>query len=81
MISWKQVKEMMSWRNVKKFLRDALVSFIFWTGSLTPYMLWIVGVDPSQYVAWISMQAIIVPPLGAICALIFRWIDKKWKME
>jgi hypothetical protein len=64
-------------KNVKKFVRDAVISFLFWTGALTPYMWLVVRIDLSQYLAWISMQALIMPPLGAISAILFRWIDKK----
>jgi len=62
---------------VKRFVRDAIVSFAFWTGTLTPYMLFVVQINLPQYVAWISMQGILVPPLGAACAALFRWIDRR----
>lgn len=63
--------------SIKKFLRDAIIAFIFWTLTLTPYMILIVRTNPEQYLAWVLMQAILVPPLGAISAILFRWIDKK----
>jgi len=64
---------------IKKFVRDAIVSFVFWTATLTPYMVFIVGTTLSQYVSWISMQLILVPPLGAIFAIVFRWIEGRNK--
>lgn len=57
---------------MKRFLIDALVSFIYWTGCLTPYMVCIVGIKWDQYLAWVGMQAILVPPLGALFSKIVR---------
>lgn len=62
---------------MKRFLFDALISFVYWTGCLTPYMVWVVGVDSKQYLSWVVMQIIIVPPLGAIFAMLIRWLTKK----
>lgn len=61
---------------MRRFLIDAVVSFVYWTATLTPYMIWVVGVTPSQYIAWVGMQAIIVPPLGAGFAFLIRKL--KW---
>lgn len=60
---------------MKKFLYDALISFVYWTVCLTPYILWVVGVDSGQYVSWVVMQAVIVPPLGGLFAMLLRWVD------
>ncbi len=64
---------------IQKFLRDAIIAFGYWTGVLTPYMIFIVRLDLAQYLAWLSMQAILIPPLGAISAKMFRWIDSRKK--
>jgi len=64
-------------KSVKRFLRDAILAFVYWTGVLTPYMLFIVRVDLVQYVAWVSMQALLIPPLGALFAILVRWIDRR----
>ena len=56
----------------KQFLKDALVSFLYWTLVLTPYMVFVVGVDAKQYLAWAGMQAVLVPPLGAVYSIIAR---------
>lgn len=61
---------------MKRFLLDAIISFAYWTTTLTPYMLWIVGVNIDQYLKWIGMQAILVPPLGAGFAFLLRKL--KW---
>jgi hypothetical protein len=59
---------------VKQFVIDAVVAFIFYTATLTPYMLFIVKTTFDQYLTWLVMQAILVPPLGAIFAMIVRKI-------
>lgn len=60
---------------IKQVGIDAIVAFLFWTLTLTPYMIFVVGTDLQQYIAWAGMQAFLVPPLGAI----FAWICRKIK--
>ena len=69
----------MSKQKIKQFLRDALIAFIYWTATLSLYMIFIVHVTWPQYIAWVLMQLILVPPLGALSAIIFRWFDKRGK--
>ena len=57
---------------VKQFLKDAVISFIYWTAALTPYMLFVVKTSGDQYLAWVAMQAVLVPPLGAIFSILAR---------
>jgi hypothetical protein len=66
---------MINKESVIQVLKDAVISFLYWTITLTPYMLFVVGVDSAQYWKWVGMQAIIVPPLGAG----FSWIARKLK--
>lgn len=66
---------------VVRFLRDALIAFVFWTVTLSPYMIFVVKTTAQQYWAWVGMQLILVPPLGGLFAIIFRWIDKKIKKK
>lgn len=61
---------------MKQFLKDAVVSFVFWTVALTPYMLFVVKTSTEQYMAWVGMQAILVPPLGIVYSMIARKIGK-----
>jgi hypothetical protein len=56
----------------KRVAKDAAISFIYWTGTLSLYMIGVVGVNFQQYVAWVGMQAILVPPLGAGFAYLLR---------
>lgn len=57
---------------IVQFIKDAVASFMFWTIFLTPYMLFVVKTTKEQYLAWVGMQAIIVPPLGALYSIIAR---------
>lgn len=61
---------------VKQFLKDAVVSFFYWTAVLTPYMIFVVKTTVDQYISWVVMQAILVPPLGAVFSIIVRKIKK-----
>jgi hypothetical protein len=61
---------------LKQILIDALASFVFFTATLSPYMIFIVGVNLQQYLAWLGMQVTIVPPLGIIYSEIARRLKK-----
>lgn len=52
--------------NIRKLLLEAALGFVLWTVLLSPYMLWIVGMTPAQYGAWLLMQAVIVPPVAVV---------------
>lgn len=67
---------MVSRKFVIQFLKDAVISFFYWTIALTPYMLFIVKTSMDQYIAWVGMQAILVPPLGAVFSIIARKLKK-----
>ena len=58
---------------IKQVLLEALGGFIFWTGFLTPYMVFIVGVEPNQYLKWFLMQLVIVPPLAPLSIRFIGW--------
>jgi len=60
----------------KQFVKDALVAFLYWTLTLTPYMIFVVKTDYEQYLKWVGMQALLVPPLGAVFSIIARKLKK-----
>ena len=62
---------------IKQFIKDAIISFIYWTLALSPYMIFVVKTSLEQYIAWVGMQAILVPPLGAIFSIIARKLKSK----
>jgi len=64
-------------KKIKKFLLEALAGFIFWTGCLTLYMIFVVKVNFTQYLGWISMQALLVPPLAPFSVRFINWFVKR----
>lgn len=63
--------------NWKKFLLESLVGFTLWSLFLTPYMLLVVKVDFSQYIAWLSMQIFLVTPVAPVVFRITGYVNKK----
>lgn len=53
---------------IMKFLVQAIMGFILWTLILTPYMILVTGVTFDQYIFWLLMQGVIVPPASIIVA-------------
>lgn len=53
-------------QKLKKFAIEALLGFILWTAILTPYMWFIVQTSLKQYIDWVIMEAIIVPPVAIV---------------
>lgn len=65
-------------RALKRPLRDAVVSFAWFTTLLTPYMLFVVKMTPEQFVAWVvGVQAVLVPPLGVGYSWLLRRLDAR----
>ncbi len=62
---------------IKQFIKDAIFSFIYWTAALSPYMIFVVKISLDQYIAWVAMQAILVPPLGAVFSILARKLKSK----
>lgn len=62
---------------ITKFSLQALGGFIFWTGSLTPYMIFIVHTSFQQYIKWFGMQLILVPVLAPLSMGFINWFVKK----
>ena len=53
-------------RQLRKTLLQALAGFVFWSITLTPYMIDFVDTNREQYWRWIGMQVLIVPILAPI---------------
>ena len=60
-------------KDIVRFILSAIVGAVFWTASLTPYMVFVVKMRWDQIPQWIAMQFMIIPPLAPIAV----WIDKK----
>ncbi len=67
-------------QTVKRLLVEAIVSFIFWTGALTPYMLFVTCMTLEQYTTWLIMQAVLMPPLSILSLIVLRWAKRRLKV-
>ena len=66
-------------REIVITLIDALVSFIFWTVALTPYVwFYVVKQDLDGYIKWVGMQLILVPPLGAVFSRLIVYLKGRY---
>jgi len=64
-------------KELAKFAVEALLGFVLWTVILTPYMILIVETTLTQYIDWLIMEAIIVPPVAVFVVNVTNWIVKK----
>ena len=62
---------------VKKVLLDAFIGFILWSLFLTPYVILVVKSTFEQYLWWLLMEVILVPPIAPIVIKITLWVEKK----
>lgn len=71
----------MKWiRKLKKFAIEAVCGFVLWTAILTPYMVFVTQVTFSQYLSWLVMEAIIVPPVAIIVVNVTNKVVK-WAVK
>ena len=61
---------------VKNYLKEAGTGFVLWTLFLTPYMVLVTRVSLGQYISWLVMQAVLVPP---IAVLVYRITNRLCK--
>ena len=66
----------MNLKKVKSYLKEAVLGFVLWTIFLTPYMILVTKVSSDQYIAWLVMQAVLVPP---IAVLVYRITNRLCK--
>jgi len=62
---------------MKKILLEAFLGFVLWTGILTPYVVFITQMTLEQYLSWLLMQAVIVPPVAIIVLRITNYVTMK----
>lgn len=53
-------------KSIKDYLKEALIGALLWIGFLTPYVVFIVGTTPIQYLYWLLMEFVLVLPLAPI---------------
>jgi len=61
---------------MRTFLLQALAGFLFWTIALTPYMVFIVKTTWKQYMKWMLMELILIPPLAPLSVWFINWFVK-----
>ena len=61
----------------KKLLLEAALGFCLWTGILTPYVLLVTQMTVNQYLSWLLMQAIIVPPVAIAVLRVTNYFTKR----
>ena len=62
---------------MKKALLEAVLGFALWTGILTPYVLFVTQMTVNQYLSWLLMQAIIVPPVAIAVLRVTNYFTKR----
>ena len=50
--------------NLKTLFIEAILGFVLWTLFLTPYVLLVTSMSLNQYLSWLLMEAILVPPIA-----------------
>lgn len=61
---------------IRTTLLQSIAGFIFWTTTLTPYMLFVVKTRGRQYWKWVAMQLAIIPILAPLSILFTNWFIK-----
>jgi len=64
-------------KTLVKFAIEAFCGFVLWTLALTPYMIMVTKVTFEQYISWVIMEAVLVPPIAIIVVNATNWIVKK----
>ena len=64
-------------QTMKKALLEAVLGFVLWTGILTPYVLFVTQMTVNQYLSWLLMQAIIVPPVAIAVLRVTNYVTKR----
>ena len=62
---------------LKKLLLEAALGFCLWTGILTPYVLLVTQMTVNQYLSWLLMQAVIVPPVAVLVLRATNYLTKR----
>lgn len=63
--------------NWRKFVVSAVVGSVVWSLTLTPYVIFVLGMDVGQYTMWLLMQFIIVPPIAPLVYFLTERVNRK----
>jgi hypothetical protein len=64
-------------KRVLKILVEAGIGFTLWTGILSPYVLLVTHMSTEQYLSWLFMEALIVPPVAVIVIKVTNYLTQK----
>lgn len=62
---------------IKKVFLEAIIGFVLWTGILTPYVIFVTQMTLGQYLSWLLMQAVVVPPVAVVVLRITNAVTKR----
>lgn len=62
---------------IKKVILEAIIGFVLWTGILTPYVIFVTQMTLGQYLSWLLMQAVIVPPVAVVVLRITNAVTRR----
>ena len=65
----------------KKVLLSAIVGACIWTVALSPYVIFIVGMNYTQYLSWLVMEFILVPPIAPIVFYVTEKVTVRFKYK
>jgi len=80
-LTFEQVKETIrkiTLKQIEKTLVEAVLGFVLWTAILTPYVIFVTKLSLEQYLSWLIMEAIIVPPAAVVVVKITNWLTKRF---
>jgi len=63
--------------SIKKLVIESIAGACLWTVLLTPYMLLVTKVTTEQFLSWLLMEFILIPPLAPIVFRITSWLRSK----
>lgn len=63
--------------NWRKAVLSAVIGSIVWSIALTPYVVLAVGMTLEQYLLWLVMEFILVPPIAPIVFWVTEKVVKK----
>lgn len=62
---------------IKKVILEAIIGFVLWTGILTPYVIFVTQMTLGQYLSWLLMQAVVVPPVAVVVLRITNAVTRR----
>lgn len=68
-------------KKIKRFAAEGLIGAVAWTVLLTPYMVLITKMTVAQYISWLIMEFVLIPPLAPIVFRLTGRVLRRLKFE